>query len=74
MKYKVNGEILSYSLLFQVEYTPPRCSRVAQEGDKLTMHYTGKLSTGAKFDSSVDRNKPFQFTLGVGQVNIQGLS
>ena len=32
------------------------------------MHYTGKLSTGAKFDSSVDRNKPFQFKLGVGQV------
>ena len=34
------------------------------------MHYTGKLSSGRKFDSSVDRNKPFQFTLGVGQVHI----
>jgi len=49
-------------------YSPGRCGRVARRGDKLTMHYTGKLSTGTKFDSSVDRNKPFEFTLGVGQV------
>ena len=32
------------------------------------MHYVGKLKSGTQFDSSVDRNKPFEFTLGVGQV------
>jgi len=55
-------------LEMQVTYSPGRCRKTARSGDQLTMHYTGKLSNGFKFDSSLDRNKPFKFTLGVGQV------
>ena len=50
---------------------PGRCTKQAINGDKLSMHYTGRLISGRKFDSSRDRNKPFDFTLGIGQV-IQG--
>jgi len=47
----------------------PTCERPSIKNDMLTMHYTGTLAAdGSKFDSSVDRNQPFTFQLGVGQV------
>merc|ERR1719320_736209 len=39
-------------LKMQVTHSPGRCGKIARAGDQLTMHYTGKLSSGRKFDSS----------------------
>lgn len=40
----------------------------AVKGKEITVHYTGWLENGTKFDSSLDRRQPLTITLGVGQV------
>ena len=42
--------------------------RQPKAGETVVLHYTGMLTDGVKFDSSRDRDKPFAFKLGAGQV------
>ncbi|WP_140634222.1 FKBP-type peptidyl-prolyl cis-trans isomerase [Methylibium rhizosphaerae] len=56
----------------QYEDTKQGTGATAQAGQQVTVHYTGWLyengQAGAKFDSSKDRNDPFEFPLGAGMV------
>merc|ERR1719482_757201 len=51
------------------KFRPETCDKWSKPGDKLKMHYTGKLySDCSTFDSSVERGDPFEFKLGKGEV------
>jgi FKBP-type peptidyl-prolyl cis-trans isomerase len=55
----------------QMEFLKLGEGQTAEAGQIVVAHYTGWLTNGQKFDSSVDRNEPFEVAAGVGQV-IQG--
>ncbi|MHB8916115.1 MAG: FKBP-type peptidyl-prolyl cis-trans isomerase [Thiobacillus sp.] len=51
-----------------IEELTPGTGATAAAGQTVSVHYTGWLTDGTKFDSSVDHNEPFEFSLGKGQV------
>ena len=64
-KIKVNEEVTTASGL-RYRVTELGTGKQVLAGDKVTVHYTGKLTNGTKFDSSVDRGQPATF--GLNQV------
>jgi len=65
-KNKIEAVPTASGLIYVV--TEPGNGEKPQVGKPVTMHYTGKLLDGTVFDSSVERDQPFTFALGVGQV------
>lgn len=53
---------------FVIEDVQEGTGKTAQKGKDITVHYTGYLTDGTVFDSSVSRGQPLTITLGVGQV------
>lgn len=63
----INSQITT----MQIETLNEGIGEGAKVGDNIAVHYTGTLENGTKFDSSLDRNEVFEYTLGQNRV-IQG--
>jgi len=67
--YLVNaGDEALPELKIEVLHKPDECTEKSVKGNLLSMHYKGTFEDGKQFDSSYDRNQPFTFQIGVGQV------
>lgn len=62
-----NGVVTTASGLMYLDRTEG-AGETPKRGQQVTVHYTGTLEDGTKFDSSLDRGEPFTFRIGVGQV------
>ena len=66
--FKIDGIPTSTASGLQIIEIQPGTGDQARSGQEVTVHYTGWLTDGRKFDSSRDRGDPFKFGLGRGQV------
>jgi rhodanese-related sulfurtransferase len=65
---QTSGLTMANTTELKIEITQEGSGAVAENGMSVSVHYTGKLTDGTKFDSSLDRGTPFSFTLGQGRV------
>ncbi|KAF5746277.1 putative fk506-binding protein [Tripterygium wilfordii] len=63
---KKSGDVTE--LQIGVKHKPETCEFQAHKGDRIKVHYRGKLTDGTVFDSSFERGDPIEFELGSGQV------
>jgi FKBP-type peptidyl-prolyl cis-trans isomerase len=64
----IDGDMITTETGLQYVITQEGDGAVAESGQNVSVHYTGTLTDGTVFDSSVERNEPFQFPLGTGAV------
>ncbi|MBW4599477.1 MAG: FKBP-type peptidyl-prolyl cis-trans isomerase [Calothrix sp. FI2-JRJ7] len=62
------GKVVTTASGLKYEVLKPGTGATPKTGQTVTVHYTGTLENGTKFDSSRDRNEPFEFQIGTGQV------
>ena len=65
---QTSGFTMANTTDLKIEITQEGSGAVAVNGMSVSVHYTGKLTDGTEFDSSLDRGTPFSFTLGQGRV------